>query len=143
MASAVILCVFTIDLLLTRLSLTQIVAEAFKSLFKQSDYNRELEEKLNVNLQEKANAFSAGVTHCLHRMVQATHHNVLAVGRKVGQVDKSVHKVGGDVVSAVDERIVKLRLDALNSLEEQLYGLSKDVEGMYSPFSSAELVYDS
>ncbi|KAH6850583.1 hypothetical protein B0I37DRAFT_428811 [Chaetomium sp. MPI-CAGE-AT-0009] len=89
------------------------LGESLKAFFEQSDYGKELEEKLSANLQDKGSAFEDCVSHCLHKVVQAVHHNVLTVGKRVEQVN---------------EHIAALRLEALSSLEEQFHGMSKDVE---------------
>ncbi|KAH6641219.1 hypothetical protein F5144DRAFT_125584 [Chaetomium tenue] len=89
------------------------VGESLKALFEQSDYGKKLEEKLSANLQDKGSSFGDCVSRCLHRVVQAVHHNVLTVGKRVEQVS---------------EHLTALRFEALSSLEEQFHGMSKDIE---------------
>ncbi|PNP59063.1 hypothetical protein THARTR1_01311 [Trichoderma harzianum] len=114
------------------------IGESFKCFLQQGDYGKDLEAKLTVNIQDKANAFSAAVSSALHAIVHTIHHNVLSVAENVEKIDDGVAAVGrgvdevrGDVTqgfSAVNGNIEALGLRALNSLEEYFYGLSKDVE---------------
>ncbi|UKZ74756.1 hypothetical protein TrVFT333_002426 [Trichoderma virens FT-333] len=84
------------------------------------DYGKDLEEKLTVNIQDKANAFSGAVSSALHAIVHTIHHNVLAVAQNVEKIDGGVASVGRGIEA--------LGLRALSSLEEYFYRLSKDVE---------------
>ncbi|QYT04744.1 hypothetical protein H0G86_011647 [Trichoderma simmonsii] len=114
------------------------IGESFKCFVQQGDYGKDLEAKLTMNIQDKANAFSAAVSSSLHTMVHTIHHNVLSVAENVEKINGGVAAVGrgvdevrGDVTrgfSAVNGGIEALGLRALNSLEEYFYGLSKDVE---------------
>ena len=51
-----------------------------------------------------------------------------SVGQKMEQVGSGVAKG----LTSMEEQIEKLRLDALNALEEQLHGLSRDIECKHS-----------
>ncbi|EHK23157.1 uncharacterized protein TRIVIDRAFT_150826 [Trichoderma virens Gv29-8] len=119
------------------------IGESFKCFIQQGDYGKDLEEKLTVNIQDKANAFSGAVSSALHAIVHTIHHNVLAVAQNVEKIDggaasvgRGVDEVRGDVTrgfSAVNDSIEALGLRALSSLEEYFYGLSKDVESIIIP----------
>ncbi|KAK3297307.1 uncharacterized protein B0H64DRAFT_122339 [Chaetomium fimeti] len=99
------------------------LGESVKAFFEQSDYGKELEDKLSTNLRDKGSAFEDCVSRCLHKTVQAVHENVLTVGKKVEQVN---------------ENITALRLETLSSLEERFQGMSKDVERESLPLANPQ-----